>query len=271
LQDALNKTVMDMLVSSEYQAFRQRWATGAELDELPDKADPTYLNPHQVATDGDGMVLARPDEPEHGPGTLTMFPNPETKVGEWGQADINPFLLAKNAFQADIARVSGVPLSYFFVSTSETPSGEALKTGETRFTRKGNRQKRSLGNHWEHVIAIIADISPTIDLNTVWDDSSSRSETEKLNALVLKETMGVPVEQLWKEMGYDDDQIAAFAEHRRAAREQAANDAAEQALAEAEAKAASQPKELPATTAKRDQQPPSPQKTTGGKRPALVK
>lgn len=211
IQDATNKTVIDMLVASEYQAFRQRWATGAELDELPDHADDIVVDPIRVYTDSDGNVVTRKDAPEHGPGTLLMFPNPETKVGEFGQADVSPFVQVKNAFQADVARVSGVPLSYFFVSTSETPSGEALKAAEIRFQRKGRRQKRAFGNEWEHVVAAIANVRPTVDLNAVWMDDSPRNETEKLNALVLKQTMGVPPSALQKEMGYDDDEIKAFA------------------------------------------------------------
>jgi hypothetical protein len=258
LQDAANKVVVDMLVAGEYQAFRQRWATGAELDELPEQPDPTILEPYQVATDGSGRIVARRTPDEHGPGALLMFPNPETKVGEFGQADISPFVLVKNSFQADIARVSGVPLSYFFVSTSETPSGEALAKAEVRFTRKGNRQKRAFGNHWEHVIAAVAGIPASVDLNAVWADDTSRNETEKLNALVLKQTLGVPNEALQKEMGYDDDEIKAFTEH-KAAQDQKA---ADEARAAVEAKAAMTPPPQ-APTPKQRQQPPSPQKGAG--------
>ena len=214
LQDALNKTVIDMLVSSEYQAFRQRWATGVEDDEPPDQFDatnPDSTAPQIVYTDGDGTPIAVKRGAEHGPGSFLLFADPNSRVGEFGQSDVSPYVQVKNAFQADVARVSGVPLSYFFVSTSETPSGEALKAAEIRFQRKGRRQKRSLGNHWEHVIAAIAGVGGDVDLNAVWEDDSPRSETEKLNALVLKESIGVPQAALWKEMGYDDDEIAAFA------------------------------------------------------------
>lgn len=191
VQDELNKIVMDMIVAMEFQAFRQRWVAGIELE-----------------TDEGG----RPIPPQHGPGEIFTFPSAEDiKVGEFAQGEIGPFIAAKNAAEADIARVSGIPLHYFFVTTGEAASGEALKTAEFRFARKAARHKRIFGRRWESVVAALAS-SPPQDFNAVWANLSPRSDAEQGVYLLQKKAMGVPNAQLQKELGYDDDQIAVFHE-----------------------------------------------------------
>jgi hypothetical protein len=191
VQDALNKAICDLLVSMEFQAYRQRYVTGwdPELDEEGKPVQP----------------------PQHGAGEILVFGGEDVKVGEFDQADLQPFLAVKNAFQADIARIAGVPLNYFFVSTSESPSGEALKTAEVRYARKTRRQKRVLGKQWEDALAAISLAPDGTDLNAVWAEISSRSESENLDVLTKKQALGVPNSQLQREIGYDADQIRQFA------------------------------------------------------------
>jgi hypothetical protein len=199
LQDALNKSVIDMLVASEYQAFRQRWITGVEPD-----------------LDADG----RPQgfNASHGPGEFLTLPGENAKVGDFAQTDMTPFHDLVDSFRAECARVSGIPPYYFFADGGGgTPSGESLKTMEVRFTRKGQRQQRCFGKGWENatVAALVAtdevDSSDGLDLNAVWDGANARSESEKMDVLVKKQAIGVPNSQLQKEAGYDPDQVKQFA------------------------------------------------------------
>ena len=44
-------------------------------------------------------------------------------------------------------------------------------------------------------------------ITTLWDDAETRNEKALLEGLQIKAAMGVPQEQLWREMGYDADQI----------------------------------------------------------------
>lgn len=48
-------------------------------------------------------------------------------------------------------------------------------------------------------------------LSTVWKEIDSTQESERMQALLAKKDMGIPDQQLWSEMGYDEDQIAKFA------------------------------------------------------------
>lgn len=198
LQDALNKAEMDMIVSMEYQAFRQRWVAGVDVE-----------------LDENGNPKAFPGS--HGAGNMLSFSDPETKVGEFGAADLAPYVKVIENLRGQIARVSGIPPHYFYVGESgASQSGESLKVAESRFGRKGQRQQRCFGKVWEHVMALVLEIADAdgydqgVDLNAVWDETNPRSESEELDVLVKKQTLGVPNSQLQREMGYDPDEIENF-------------------------------------------------------------
>lgn len=199
IQDALNKSLIDTLVSMEYQAFRQRWITGTEV-ELDDNGRPKNF------------------QANHGPGEFLALPDENAKVGEFGQADLAPLVQISDGFRAAVARTSGIPLHYMFVSPGGgSPTGESLKTSEVRFTRKARRQQKLFGKSWELTVryALRAtgdeDVPASVDLNVVWEPTSPRSESEELDVLVKKQALGVPNSQLQKEAGYDADQIEQFA------------------------------------------------------------
>jgi hypothetical protein len=199
LQDALNKSVIDTLVAMEYQAFRQRWITGVDVD-LDENGKPQSF------------------KASHGPGEFLTLPGENAQVGDFAQTDMKPFQDITDAFRAECARVSGIPPYYFFAADSGgSASGESLKTMELRFTRKGKRQMRCFGNGWENALtsALVAtgevDSADGLDLNAVWDTGNSRSESEKMDVLVKKQSIGVPNSQLQKEAGYDADQVTQFA------------------------------------------------------------
>lgn len=201
LQDALNKSVIDTIVAMEYQAFRQRWVTGVDV-EIGDDGKPKNV---QAA---------------HGPGEYNAFPGENVQVGEFGQMEVAGLMSVVDGFRAEVARVCGIPLHYFYVgSGGASETGEALKTSETRFTRKGKRQQRAFGKGWENALAaalvaagdVEGSAAATLDLNAVWEPVTPRSDSEKLDVLIKKQAIGIPNNQLQKEAGYDDDQIEEFA------------------------------------------------------------
>ena len=205
LQDALNKAEMDLMLAMEYQSFRQRWITGVDVE----------------IDENTGLPKTFPGT--HGPGNFLAFADPETKVGEFQMADLTPYVKVVENLRGQIARVSGIPLHYFFVGegAGATQSGESLKVGESRFTRKGKRQMRCIGKAWELLMDLVLETvstqddnvqyDPSVDLNVIWDEPSPRSESEELDVLVKKGTIGVPNSQLQKEAGYDSDEIRQFA------------------------------------------------------------
>lgn len=158
LQDALNKTVCDLLVSNEFAAFRQRWATGYDLD------NETTENPSgNVSQYGIDRMLTSSDE--------------NTKFGNFDASEAQGFIETMENFRAEIARVSGTPLHYLFITRGDFPSGEAMKSAEARFTIKVENRQASFGNKWEDLLALACRIEGAADdvtgamLSTVWESA----------------------------------------------------------------------------------------------------
>lgn len=200
LQNALNKASMDLIVAMEYQAFMQRWIAGVDVE-----IDPATGVPKEFVG-------------KHGPGNYLAIADAEAKLGSFDAADLEPFIKVITDLRAQIARVSGVPPNYFFSNGGATVSGEALKTGEIRFTRKGKRQQRCFGKSWELVMELVLTLPDDAegsytdeDLNALWDDVEPRSPSEEMDVLLKKSVIGVPNSQLQREAGYDPDQVLQFA------------------------------------------------------------
>jgi hypothetical protein len=200
LQNALNKASMDLIIAMEYQAFQQRWIAGVDVE-----IDPATGLPKEFVG-------------KHGPGNYLAIADSEAKIGQFDAADLEPYVKVVTDLRAQIARVSGVPPNYFFSNGGATVSGEALKTGEIRFTRKGKRQQRCFGKGWEAVMTLVLvlpdDATETYtdeDLNALWDDVEPRSPSEEMDVLLKKQVIGVPNSQLQREAGYDPDQVLQFA------------------------------------------------------------
>lgn len=167
LQRALNKTLLDMMVAQEFSAFRQRWATGldpGDVDEETGKpVNPTF---------------------EYGQDRMLTSENPETKFGSFDASDITQYVEVLENHRAEIARVSGTPLHYLFITKGDFPSGEAMKSAEARFTIKVEDRQTSFGNQWEDLLALALRIEGAEDatpsmLSVAWKSAEPTGLTEK--------------------------------------------------------------------------------------------
>lgn len=195
-QDQINKLVCDMIVASEYQSFRQRWATGVEIPVDPDTGKP--VQPWDAAID---RVWAVPDQ--------------DARFGEFGQVDLGGYVKALENRIQSLASRSRTPAHYMLGQSGSFPSGESLKATETGLIAKVRSRQVHFGEVWEEVIrlAFKAQDDPRADAvsaETIWSDPESRTESEHVDALVKKLAIGVPLQQLWEDAGYSQTQIARF-------------------------------------------------------------
>lgn len=193
IQDALNKSVTDLMVAMEFVALPQRWATGIEVD-----IDPATQKPIPPWTPGVDRILVAGD--------------PAVKFGEFGQADLTQFLAVQDGFRSEVARISGVPLHYLMMESGGFPSGESLKTSEARFTAKVRDRMLAFGNVWEDALrlAVLMDGGPDARLSTQWEDPEPRNDLDMANVAKIKAEVGVPRTKLLEELGYNADEIAAM-------------------------------------------------------------
>lgn len=206
LQDALNKSVLDMMVAMEFVSFPQRWATGIE-----------------VALDNDGKPIV-PFTP--GVERIWTVDSSEAKFGEFSAADLKQFLAVKKDFQLDIATVTATPIHYFNLQTGDVPSGKALKRLEKRHVKKVKDRMTTFGNVWEDVMALAMQMAggKRVRLTTNWEDPFGPTEEEKLDTLITKKQLGVSETQLLMEAGYGEADIAKMQAEKQKAREEARRD-----------------------------------------------
>lgn len=140
LQDALNKSMCDMLVAMEFSAFTQRWATGVDVGEIG----------------SDGKPVSPPFD--YGVDRILALSNADAKFGDFRSTDLTQYVEVQENLRSEIARVSGTPLHYLFITRGDFPSGEAMKSAEARFTRKVENRQTSFGNQWEDLLGLALEI-----------------------------------------------------------------------------------------------------------------
>lgn len=207
LQDALNKTITDMLVAMEYAGYRQRWAVGIGTPELDDNGKP--------------IIPFR-----EGPGELWYTTDKDASFGSFDATDLKQFDTVSEGFDMKIARVSGTPV-HWLIMTGTPPSGESIKTASAQFTKKiQDRQKTFGGNHAEATamkFGLMGVTDPML-IDVEWESAEPRSEREQAEIGKIMSDAGIPLHIAARVMGLDEQdllELEAIEEEKAASREQA--------------------------------------------------
>jgi hypothetical protein len=201
VQDALNKSVLDMLVAMEFASYRQRWAAGIEI-EYGEDGQP--VPPFKAGVDH-----------------LWITENQDAKFGDFEAANLEQFLKVKDSFRMDMACVTGTPMYYFMQVTGDFPSGEALKRAESRFIAKVRDRQESFGQVWEDVMAFALAVEGKTDarLFADWEDPAPLSEKEKLENIAVKKELGISEAQALIEAGYGEVDVKRILGEKQASAE----------------------------------------------------
>jgi len=192
LQNALNKSIIDLLAAADTTGFRIFWMLGD---------DPSGL---EIAP-GSFIYSLRPAGGEEG-----------ASVGFFPGEDLSPLIALKDSFVMEIARVSRTPISYFQISGLRPAEG-TLKQEETGLVARAIDRHAGFGNSWEDALAMARRLFNTFGpeqmdeeqtISATWKDPVTRNEKEHLESLKFKNELGVPQEKLWVEMGYNADEVA---------------------------------------------------------------
>jgi len=193
LQNALNKSIIDLLAAADTTAFRIYWMIGDDPSSLELSA-------------GTWVYTKRPPGGDNG-----------AAVGFFPGEDLDPMIRLVDSFELRIAKVTRTPISYFQISRQRAAEG-TLKQEEAGLVAKAKDRHVSFGNAWEDAIQVARRIwntfgeGPELDeeqtVETLWADAETRNEKEHLEALAVKrEKLGVPQEQIWLEAGYGPEQV----------------------------------------------------------------
>lgn len=205
MQDAINKLCADLLVASEFGSFRQRYAVGLELDRDDEgNAVPPFRN-----APGE-LWVAEASDGGDGPGAS----GDKVTFGEFGETNLSNIAEAISLFVQHIASQKRLP-PHYLNANADRLSGESIKAAETGLVATVKRVQRQVDDPWEEkmrlAFAVLGDQRATEQqAEVIWADPESRTESEHIDALVKKQTLNVPDQQLWEDAGYSPQTIARF-------------------------------------------------------------
>lgn len=135
IQDRINKTIADRMMTQEFAAFPQKWVTGMEIPVDENGQD---VEPFDVAVNK--ILIAE----ENG-----------AKFGQFAAADLSGYLKGKEADVHDVAAITSTPPHYLLGSMINL-SAEALKAAEAGLIHKIYQRRRFLEEGLERTMRLAA-------------------------------------------------------------------------------------------------------------------
>lgn len=210
LVDALNKSLADMMVTSEYVGRPRRWATGIELTEEPvvdDEGNPVL--------DEDGQPVMTEANPIPEGHRAMISENDAAKFGQLAAADLAGYEASVRVILGQIMAVSTLPAHYVGVFTDNPASADALRAAEASLTARAEARQATFGRAWEQVAKLMIAVRDGRDPNTIddirvlWADAATRSVAQEADATVKLYAAGLlPASYALGKLGYSDDEIA---------------------------------------------------------------
>ena len=210
LVDALNKSLADMMVTSEYVGRPRRWATGIELIEeqvVDDNGDPVL--------DGDGQPVLTEINPIPEGHRAMISENADAKFGQLNAADLAGYEASVRVILGQIMAVSTLPAHYVGVFTDNPASADALRAAEASLTARAEARQAQFGRSWEQVARLMLAVRDGRDPALVdpvrvhWADAATRSVAQEADAVVKLYQAGLlPQGYALAKLGYSEDEIA---------------------------------------------------------------
>lgn len=203
LQDALNKTLTDLILASELGGFPQKVILGLDADDEQVREGLRRLEA------GMNKIFSIPFDPD----------GKAPSIAEFSATNLKQISEVVTMFDTLISRVSRVPVHYLQLS-GDFPSGRALRTAEGPFVTKIEDRQVAFGNVWEdamHLALRMSGVSDPGRLTAVWEAATALQDEDKWDLALQKSAAGLPLEQILREMGgYEEEEIARIVEARAA-------------------------------------------------------
>lgn len=191
IQDRINLVVLDRLIVSKTQAYRQRWIKGLPTED--EDGNPIDL-PFVPGVD---LLWAIDEEPG------------SVELGEFSQVDLTPILKAAEADVKSFVTVTGLP-PHYVAGDLVNASADALAAAEARLVARIADHQRYFGESWEEVLELAAEwagLDLPEDTEIVWAAPERKTDAQLADAAVKKDQAGVPWEQRMEDLNYSPPQI----------------------------------------------------------------
>jgi len=203
IQDRINHTVLDRLIISRAQAYKQRYATGIKVPK--------------------GAKGQRKPPFDPGADVLWVSNSEKATFGEFSAADITQILEAVRDDVVDIAAITKTP-PHYLMGRMANISGDTLTQAESGFVSGIKQRMFSMGWSHERVIklcfAYLGDKrADEVEAATLWEDPEMHTTAELADAALKWSQAGIPLELIMDRLSFDPDEIT-FAIEERDRREQ---------------------------------------------------
>lgn len=189
-QDRIVKTIVDRLMTQDYGAFPQKWASGWPEEDASGNPTPP------IAVGRDRMITTEVAE---------------TKFGQFTAADIDGYLAAMQQDVTDMASRSRTPAQYLLGSMNNV-NGDTLKASESGLVAKVRQRMRGHNDPLENAMMRVREmaglpVGPGVNIEVVWRNPEFRTEGELVDSLLKMGDLGVPEEALWGRWGATPEEV----------------------------------------------------------------
>jgi len=199
-QDAINKLINTHMYTVDYQGAPQRYAltNGGQTAELEDFSEDDTARENLASL-------------QNGPGQLWYLQGVQA-VGQFPAADPDTFTKPVLDFVNAMASITSTPL-HFFMKGSYIPSGEALRVAEAPLTKKVLNRQLTFGSTWRDLFKFMLRVEGIVaDVEIDWQNPETIDTVDQWDIAVRKKSVGMPLEQILLELGYDAEIAAQVAE-----------------------------------------------------------
>lgn len=195
LQDAVNKTLSDMMVVAEFNAFQQRWmVTNAKLTELRN-------NPRTI------LRIPKGQEGTEG-----------TQVGTFPAADLDKFLSVMDKLANSIAIISRTP-KHYFMDTGSNISGEALIVMESPLVKKAKQIQENYSIGWQDCARMILSANGIeynkSDVSLIWEALNTNQPLTEANVMKTQKEIGLPIKTILRRAGWGSSEMMQYEEDKQ--------------------------------------------------------
>jgi Phage portal protein, SPP1 Gp6-like len=207
IQDRINTTIFNRMVSADYGAFRQIWATGVKIARQ-------VIAESGGGPDGEDAVTRLVKPFDVGANRLLANENPNGRFGSFPESTLRGYLDAAEQDVNMLAAITQTP-PHYLLGQIVNLAADAIKAAEAGLVAKCRRRARHMGEDWEEAMRTALRItgSPAaadVSAEVIWADFETRSEGQRVDALVKMATLDVPVQVLWEKWGASPQEITRW-------------------------------------------------------------
>lgn len=206
IQNRINHTMLDRLVITKSQAYRQRMVSGARMKHDSKSGKQPAWDP--------------------GSDVVWVTENPEARVWDLEQADIQQLLEAIRDDIGDLAALTQTPVTYL-TNRMVNVSGDALHAAQSSHSAKVKERMRSMGWFFERIHRLgfryrdDDERADELDFKVMWNDPEVRTMAEQADLAAKFFQAGIPLRLILETLGYAPDEIdRAVEEHERQRQEE---------------------------------------------------